>query len=69
MPPINAPGSRPKNPHTESIRWLIRCLKGTRDKGCCIDPKSNLGLEVHADADFNGNWGRTSPEKYPDAPR
>ena len=61
--------SAPKKPHTEAIRCLVRNLKGSNDKECCINPKSTLCLEVHVDAHFSGNWDKTSPETDPDAAR
>ena len=42
--------------HGETIRWLARYLKGTRDKGTILKPVKDRGLEVFVDADFAGNW-------------
>ena len=61
--------SAPKNSHIEATRWLVRCLKGSRDKGHCINPKSTLGLELYVNADFSGNWDKTSPEIDPNTTR
>ena len=61
--------SNPKPDHESAVRWLIRYLIGTKDKGYFIDPKSEKGLEVHVDADFCGNWENTCPEKDKDTAR
>ena len=46
----------PRKEHGAAIRWLARYLKGTRDKGLILNPKSNKDLEVYVDADFAGSW-------------
>ena len=46
----------------EAIWWLIRYLKGTKNKDYHVNPKSDLGLEVCVDTDFSGNWDKTAPE-------
>jgi len=61
--------SDPKRPHVEAVRWLVRYLIGTRDKGYYIDPDSTRGLEVHVDADFSGNWDPSEPEHDQDTAR
>ena len=50
--------SQPKKKHGEAVRWLVKYLKGTRDKGTILKPKRGRGLEVYVDADFAGNWSR-----------
>ena len=54
--------SNPKRSHEEAIRWLVRYLIGTKDKGYYINPVSNEGLKVHVDANFSGNWDPEEPE-------
>lgn len=49
---------QPKREHGDAIRWLVRYLKGTRDKGMTFAPDPSKGLEVYVDADFAGNWNR-----------
>ena len=51
------------------MRWLVRCLIGTSDKGYCIDTKCNKGLELYVDADFSGNWDPAAPETDRDTAR
>jgi Reverse transcriptase (RNA-dependent DNA polymerase) len=46
----------PKKEHGEAVRWLVRYLKGTRDKGFILHPEREKGLELYVDADFSGNW-------------
>ena len=51
--------SAPKEPHIEAIRWFIRCLKGTRDKGLIWNPSSptqGLDIKCYVDSDFAGLW-------------
>ena len=59
----------PKPDHESAVRWLVRYLIGTKDKGYIINHKSNKGLEVHVDADFSGNWDSTCPEEDRDTAR
>ena len=44
----------PKVEHGAAVKWLGRCLLGTRDKGIILSPDPTKGLEVHVDADFAG---------------
>ena len=46
----------PKESHAKAIRWLVRYLKGTKDKGLVFSPNKNKGIELFVDADFAGNW-------------
>ena len=46
----------PRKMHAQSVRWLARYLKSTRDKGIIMTPDHNKDLEMHVDADFSGNW-------------
>ena len=42
--------------HVETIQWLSRYLKGTKDKGTILRPVKERVLEVYSDAAFAGNW-------------
>jgi hypothetical protein len=53
----------PKAEHGEAVRWIVKYLMGTRDKGVILKPDGGRGLEVFVDADFAGNW---DPEEYED---
>ena len=53
----------PRVEHGDAIRWVVKYLKGTRDKGVILNPDSSRGLEVFVDADFAGNW---DPKEHTD---
>ena len=53
--------SCPKTSHAKAIKRIARYLLSTRDKGLIIKPRDSL-LECYADADFAGNWNRTTAE-------
>ena len=44
------------------ILHLGRYFKGTADKGTIYLPNMDKGLEVHVDADFEGNWDKEESE-------
>ena len=46
----------PNKEHAESILWLDRYLKVTKDKGKILRPFKERVLEAYVDADFAGNW-------------
>jgi hypothetical protein len=46
----------PKVEHGKAIEWVVRYLIGTKKQGYRILPDENKGVELHADADFAGNW-------------
>jgi hypothetical protein len=50
----------PKQSHAKAVVHLAQYLKGTRDQGIIIDPNKLKSLECYADADFSGNWNRTT---------
>jgi hypothetical protein len=50
--------SEPKVEHGKAVRWLVRYLKGTANKGLILTPDRNKSLEVYVDSDFSGNWDR-----------
>jgi hypothetical protein len=50
--------ANPKKQHAETLRWLARYLKGTRNKGMVYRPDPDKGLEVYVDSDFAGNWNK-----------
>ena len=59
----------PKRSHVEAVRWLVKYLIGTKDKGYYINPAINEGLKVYVDADFSGNWDPEIPELDRDTAR
>ncbi|MFN7263289.1 MAG: reverse transcriptase domain-containing protein, partial [Cyanobacteriota bacterium] len=48
--------SAPMVEHGDAVRWIVRYLKGTRDKGLHLQPQKDRSFEVFVDADFAGNW-------------
>ena len=53
----------PKKEHAEAVEHLIKYLSGTANKGIYIQPSGDPVLYVYADADFSGNWNKsTAPE-------
>jgi len=48
----------PKVEHGKAVRWLVKYLLGTRDKGMIFTSDLAKGLEVFVDADFAGNWDK-----------
>jgi hypothetical protein len=48
--------SDPRKEHGEAVRWLVRYLKGTKDKGTILKPMLGQDLEVYVDASFCGDW-------------
>ena len=56
----------PKNSHEVGVKYIIRYLKGTKDKGLILSPDTTkLQLDLYADADFAGFLQRrTSTTQY-----
>ena len=52
----------PKVEHGAAIRWIGRYLKGTANKGMIFTPDTTMGLEVHVDSDFVGNWDKADTD-------
>ena len=55
----------PKQSHAKAVIHLVQYLNGTRDKGIILDPNRLKSLECYADADFSGNWNRTTAADDP----
>ena len=45
----------PRQAHGNVLKKIGRCLKGVLDDGLIIDPKGDLSLDSHVNADFAGN--------------
>lgn len=52
--------SDPRVTHESALNHLSRYLQTTRDEGLIFDPNDKSGLEVYADADFVGNYCKTT---------
>ena len=61
--------SCPKAEHGKAVRWIGRYLAGTRNEGTTFKPDTTAGLEVFVDADFSGNWNKSSPAQDRDTAR
>lgn len=51
----------PKRSHEVAIKRIVRYLKGTKERGMIIRPRSNKKLNCYADADFAGLWKSEDP--------
>ena len=47
----------PRKSHAQAIKWIIRYLLKTGDKGICFVPHFKEGLDCYVDADFAGLYG------------
>ena len=45
----------PKEVHTQTVEYIVRYLKCTRNKGIVLKTNKEKSLEVYVDADFAGN--------------
>ena len=50
----------PKWSHREVVIWLCKYLWETRDEGIILDLWTDKSLETYADADFAGNWNKST---------
>ena len=46
----------PKMQHAKYLCLFGRYLEGTMEKGTIYYPKTDKGVEVHVDVDFEENW-------------
>ena len=53
---------QPKKCHEDTVKRIVRYLKGTHKKGLIFEPTSELTLEAFVDADFAGLWGVEEPQ-------
>jgi histone deacetylase 1/2 len=51
--------ANPKMSHAESVKNIIRYLKGTREMGIILSPREQ-SMECYADASFGGEWNRST---------
>ena len=55
----------PKQGHIDAVIHLAKYLRETRDKGMILDPTKTKSFEVWVDADFSGNWSKSTAENDP----
>lgn len=60
---------KPKVEHGKAVRWLVKHILGTRDKGMIFKPDLSKGLEAFVDSDFAGNWNKEEAALDRDAAR
>ena len=61
--------SSPRQEHSKAVRWIVKYLKATRDKGMIYKPDLSKSFEVFVDSDFSGNWDRSIAHNDPDTAR
>ena len=55
-------GHNPKKSHAQAVKTILRCLKGTIDKGIVVKPSDGtLKLDLYVDSDFCGLFGSEAP--------
>jgi hypothetical protein len=50
----------PRESHAEAVLHICRYLMVTGEQGIILDPNDEKSFEVYADADFCGNWNRST---------
>ena len=51
-----------KEEHGNIVRWLVKYLKKTQDKGTIIKPNYSKGLKVYVEVDFLSSWNSAEIE-------
>ena len=57
--------SDPKEAHIQAVIHLAKYLNATKDKGIVMRPDYSKSFEVYADADFAGNWFKSTAMEDP----
>jgi hypothetical protein len=57
----------PKESHAEAVMRICRYLMLTIEQGIILDPQDVKSFEVYADANFCGNWNRSTAMNYTSA--
>jgi hypothetical protein len=57
--------SDPRISHEMAVSHITRYLQDTKDEGIIIDPDAERTLEVYADADFVGNYNKSTAQFDP----
>ena len=50
--------SDPKIPHDQTIKLIIKCLKGTSNRGLIVKTNSETGIYFWIVVDFMGRWNQ-----------
>jgi hypothetical protein len=48
--------SNPKQSHSAAVRYIVRYLMVTRNKGLILNSKASHSFDCYVDADFQGGW-------------
>jgi hypothetical protein len=59
--------SDPKQSYTGPVRYLGRCLQGTKDEGIYLDSNDDKSFECWVDADFLGQYVKGAKDLELDA--
>ena len=51
----------PKKSHGVTVKRIVRCLRGTKDRGLIFKPQTDWKVDCFVDADFCGLWGSEDP--------
>ena len=54
-------GHGPTKKHAAAVKTIVRCLKGTIDKGTMFHPSKWFELDLYVDADYGGLFGQEDP--------
>ena len=54
--------SEPKEEHVKDVMHLGKYLQGTKEQGIIIKPDKQKSFEVWVDADYSGNWNKTTAQ-------
>ena len=52
--------SDPKEEHVKALKHLAKYLHATKDEGIILEPNKDKSFEVWVDADFAGNWNKST---------
>jgi hypothetical protein len=57
--------AEPKESHAEAVIHLVKYLQHTKDEGIILNPNNKESFKVYADADFAGNWYKSTAQDDP----
>ena len=55
--------SDPKEEHVKAVIHLVKYLHATKEEGIILKPNKRKSFEVWVDADFSGNWNKTTAKQ------
>ena len=54
--------ANPKLSHERAVKYIIRYLKGTKDKGVVLKPNLEAGIKCYVDTDFATGYSEDTSE-------